>query len=50
MPYSWEVTEAICPRVYQLLLHEIVDVIEEHQEEVKILVPRVYYIAGRPGK
>lgn len=32
-----------CPRIYQLLLHEMVEVLEEKDNEVKITVPNIFY-------
>lgn len=44
MPYSWERSIKVCPRIFQLLLHDIVDILEEHDQEIKVAVPNVYYL------
>jgi len=33
-----------CPRLHQLLFNEIVDIIEEQPQEVRIAIPNVYYL------
>jgi len=44
LPYSWDKSVAVCPRIYQLMLHEVVDVVEEYDQEIKLTVPGVYYL------
>ena len=44
MPYSPESTVASCPRAYQLLYNEVIDVIEEKEHEYKIIHPGAFYL------
>lgn len=34
---------AACPRIHQLLFHEIVEILDEHQDEVKVRIPNLFY-------
>jgi len=46
LPYSAASNNAVCKRLHQLLFGEIVEVLDEADQQVKVKVPFLYYLVG----
>ena len=44
MPWGYHKKDyRICPRIHQLIFHEIVDIIDEKKDEVAVRIPQLFY-------